>query len=162
MIGAALGIDWQTTSRTKKLTLNLVFCRSVKLSEKEDFTWSATRCVFRIDLPHHSGQCCKTLASYSLLRRGQGRRLTLAKDLLNDLNAIDCYINDVINFNFSQFNRLVDSFNSIFYCWRTSKYIFIFITGWHRQLYITELWNKLYTYIDIYWLQIYIKCICMT
>ena len=50
------------------------------------------------------------------LRRGQGRTWTLAKDLLNDLNAIDCNINDVINFSSSQFTRLVDSFNSNFYC----------------------------------------------
>ena len=39
---------------------------------------------------------------------------TFAKDLLNDLNAIYCNIDDVINFSSSQFARLVDSFNSYF------------------------------------------------
>ena len=40
--------------------------------------------------------------------------LSLENDLLNDLNAIDCNITDVINFSSSQFTRLVDSLNSNF------------------------------------------------
>ena len=80
--------------------------------------------VYRVDLQHLSGQCLQSLSTTPLwsmlqdlnvvfsLRRGQGRTWTLAKDLLNDLNAIDCNINDVINFSSSQFTRLVDSFNS--------------------------------------------------
>ena len=48
--------------------------------------------------------------------RGQGRTWTLAKDLLNDLDAIDCNINDVINLSSSQVTRFVDSFNSNFHC----------------------------------------------
>ena len=48
--------------------------------------------------------------------RGQGRTWTLAKDFLNDLNTIDCNINNVINFSSSQFARLVDSSKSYFYC----------------------------------------------
>ena len=55
----------RTTSRTKKFTLNSAFCRSVRLSEKEDFAWSATRCVFGVDLSQLSGQCCNNLALYS-------------------------------------------------------------------------------------------------
>ena len=35
----------------------------------------------------------------------QGRTRTLVKDLLNDLNAIDCNIEDVIDFSSSQFTR---------------------------------------------------------
>ena len=50
------------------------------------------------------------------LRRGQGWTWTLLKDLLNDLNAIDCNIDDVINFSSTQFTHLDDSFNSNFSC----------------------------------------------
>ena len=109
----------RTTSRTKKLTLYPVFCRSVKLSEKEDFAWLATRCVFRIALPHLSFPCCKSLTSYS---RGHGRTWNLAKDFLNDQNAIDCNINDITKFRSSLSTRLFDTFNSNFYCLRTFKH----------------------------------------
>ena len=50
------------------------------------------------------------------LHLGQSRTWTLAKNLRCDLNAIDCNINDVIDFSSSQFTCLVDSFNSNFYC----------------------------------------------
>ena len=40
------------------------------------------------------------------LRRGQGRTWTLAKDLLNDLSAIDCNIDDIIKLCSSLFTRL--------------------------------------------------------
>ena len=121
----------RTTSRTKKVTLSPVFCRSVKLSEKEDFAWLATRCVFRIALPHLSFPCCNNLWSYS---RGQGRTWNLAKDFLNDLKAIDCNINDVTKFSSSLFTRLVYTFNSNFYCWRTSIYgIFGTCLSWFRS-----------------------------
>ena len=115
---ASIGI---ATSRTKNFTLNPVFFRSVKLSEKEDFTWSATRCVFKIDLPIGLWSMLQNLYVVFSLRRGKSRTWTLARDLLYDLNTIDCNINDVINFSSSQFTRLVDSLNSNFYCWRTSK-----------------------------------------
>ena len=49
------------------------------------------------------------------VRRGQGGTRTLAKDLLNDMNANDCNIDDVINYSSSQCNRLIDSFNNNFY-----------------------------------------------
>ena len=53
----------------------------------------------------------------SSVRREQDRTWTIAKNLLNDLNAIDCYIDDVINFSSSQFTSLDDSFNSNFDCY---------------------------------------------
>ena len=62
---------------------------------------------------------CSTDAHLNVVlsvRRLQGRTWTLAMDLLNDLNAIDCNIDDVINCSSCQFTRLVDSFNSNFHC----------------------------------------------
>ena len=65
MIRTALSINWQnniTNEEAYSKSCLLPFSQTIR---KEDFAWSATRCVFRIDLPHHSGQCCKTLTSYS-------------------------------------------------------------------------------------------------
>ena len=61
----------------------------------------------------------KTLTSYSLYGVDRGKTLTSyslygvdrGKDSLSDLNAIDCNIDNFINFSSCQLTRLVDSFD---------------------------------------------------
>ena len=107
MICAALGINWRNN-----ITNEEVYAKSGLLP------FSQTIRKRRLHLIGHSlrlqnrsttplGSMLQNLNVVFSLRRGQGRAWTLAKDLLNDLNAIDC------NFSSSQFTRLVDS---NFYC----------------------------------------------
>ena len=116
MIRAALGINWQNN-----ITNEEAYVKSGLLP------FSQTMRKRRLHLIGHSlrlqnrsttplGSMLQNLGVVFSLRCGQGRTWTLAKDLLNDLNTIDCNINDVINFSSSQLTRLVDSFNSNFYC----------------------------------------------
>ena len=116
MIRAVLGINW-----LNNITNDEVYAKSGLLS------FSQTILKRRLHLIGHSlrlqsrsttplGSMLQNLNVVFSVRRGQDRTWTLAKDLLNDLNAIDCNINDVINFSSSQYARLVDSFNSNFYC----------------------------------------------
>ena len=116
IIRAALGINWQNN-----MTNDEDYAKSGLLP------FSQTILKRRLHLIGHSLglQNRSTTPIWSMqqnlnvvfsLRRGQGRTWTLVKDFLNDLNAIDCNINDVIIFSSSQFTRLMDSFNSNFYC----------------------------------------------
>ena len=114
MIRAALGINWQNN-----ITNEEAHAKSGLLP------FSQTVIKRRLRLIGHSlrlhSRSITPLGSMLQhldvsVRRGQGRTWTLAKDLLNHLNAIDCNIDDVINFSSSQFARLVDSLNSNLYC----------------------------------------------
>ena len=116
MIRTALGIDWQnniTDEEAYAMSGLLPFNQAIRKIRLHLI-------VHSLHLQNRSttplGSMLQNLNVVFSLRRGQGRTWTLAKDLLNDLNAIDCNINDVINFCSSQFTRLVDSFNSNFNC----------------------------------------------
>ena len=114
MIRAALGINWQSN-----ITNEEVYAKSGFLP------FSQTIRKRRLRLISHSlrlhgrsttplGSMLQNINFVISLRRVLRRTRTLAKDFRNDLNAIDCNINDVINFSFSQSTRLVDSLNSNF------------------------------------------------
>ena len=114
MIRAALGINWQNN-----ITNEEGYAKSILLP------FSQTVIKRRLRLIGHSlrlhsrsitplGSMLQHLDVVFSVRRGQGRTWTLAKDLLNVLNAIDCNIDDVINFSSGQLSRLVDSFYSNF------------------------------------------------
>ena len=116
MIRAALGINWQNNITNEEAYAKsglLPFSQAIR-KRRLHLNGHSLRLQNRSTTPLWS--MLQNLNVVFSLRRGQGRTLTLAKDLLNDLNAIDCNINDVIYFSSSQLTRLVDSFNSIFYC----------------------------------------------
>ena len=116
MIRAALGINWQYNITNKEVNAKsgiLPFSQAIK-KRRLHLIGHSLHLQNRSTTP--LGSMLQNLSVVFSLRRGQGRTWTLAKDLLNDLNAIDCSINDFINFSSSQFTRLVDSFNSNFYC----------------------------------------------
>ena len=116
MIRAALGINWKNN-----ITIEEAYANSGLLPLGQTIRKRRLRLIgHSLRLQNRSttplGSMQQNLIVVFSLRRGQGRTWTLAKDLRNDLNAIDCNINDVINFRSNQFTRLVDSFNSNFYC----------------------------------------------
>ena len=116
MIGAALGINCQNNIANGEVYAKSglqPFSQAVR-KRRLHLIGHSVRLQSRSITPLRS--MLQNLSVVFSLRRGQGRTWTLAKDLLNDLNAIDCVINDVINFSSSQFTRLVDSFNSNFCC----------------------------------------------
>ena len=116
MIRAALGINWRNNITNEKVYAKsglLPFSRTIR-KRRLRLIGRSLRLQNRSTAP--LGSMLQNLSVVFSLRRGQGRTWTLAKDLLIDLNAIDCKINDVINFSSSQFTRLVGSFNSNFYC----------------------------------------------
>ena len=113
-IGAALGINWQnniTNEEDYAKSGLLPFSQTIR-KRRLHLIGHSLRLQNRSTTPLRS--MLQNLDVVFSIRRGQGRTWTLAKDLLNDLNAIDCNINDVINFSSSQFTRLVQSFNSNF------------------------------------------------
>ena len=149
MICAALCINWQNIITNEEVCVIsglLLFSQAMQKRrlclighylhlQSRSITpfWSIYH-TSRVNLSHLSGQSITPLGSIyhtSLVNATKPKRRilgmawmwTLAKDLLNDLNAIYCNINDVINFSSSQFTRLADSFGSNFYCRRTFKYI---------------------------------------
>ena len=114
MIRAALSINWQNN-----ITNEEVYTKSGLLPFSQTIRKRRLNLIgYMLRLQNRSttplGSMLQNLNVVFSLRRGQGRTWALAKDLLNDLNAIDCNINDVINFSSSQFTRLVDSFYSNF------------------------------------------------
>ena len=116
MIRAALGINWQN-----KITNEEAYAKSGLLPFSQPIRKRRLHLIgHSLRLQNRSttplGSMLQHLNVVFSLCRGQGRTWTVAKDLLNDLNAVDCNINDVIIFSSSQFTRLVDSFNSKFYC----------------------------------------------
>ena len=122
MTRAALDINWQNN-----ITNEESYAKSGLLPFSETFRKRILRLIgHSLRLQNRSttplGSMLLSLNVVFSLRRGQSRTCTLPKDLLNDLNAIDCNINDAINLIsikrslFSQFTRLVDSFNSNFCC----------------------------------------------
>ena len=116
MIRAALGINWQNNITNEEVYAKsglLPFSQAVR-KRRLHLIGHSLRLQNRSTTPLRS--MLQDLTVVFSLRRGQGRTWTLAKELLNDLNTIDCNINDVINFSSSLFARLVDSFNSNFYC----------------------------------------------
>ena len=115
MIRAALGVNWQNN-----ITNEEAYAKSGLLPFSQNIRKRRLRLIGHLlRLLNQSttpvGSMLQNHYVVFSFRRGKGRTLTLAKDLLNDLNAIDCNINDVINFSSSQFTRLVDSFNSNFH-----------------------------------------------
>ena len=116
MIRAALGINWQNNISNKEVCTKsglLPFSQTIR-KRRHHLIGHSLRLQNRSSTP--VGSMLQNLDIVFSLRCGQGLTWTLAKDLLNNLNTIDCNINDVINFSSSQFTRLVDSFNSNFYC----------------------------------------------
>ena len=116
MIRAALCINWQNN-----ITNEEVYAKSGLLPFSQTIRKRRLRLIghsFRLQDRSITplGSMLQNLSVVFSARRGQGRTWTLMKDLLNYLNAIDCNINDVTNSSSSQFTRLVDSFNSNFYC----------------------------------------------
>ena len=116
MIRAALGINWQNN-----ITNKLAYTKSGLLPSSQTIRKRRLSLIghkLRLQNPSTTplGSMLHSLNIVFSLRHRQGRTWTLAKNLLNDLNAIDCYTKDVINFRSSQFTRLVDSFNPNFYC----------------------------------------------
>ena len=116
MIRAALGINWRNniTNEEAYAKSGLLPFRQTVRKRRLHLIGHLLRLQNLSTTP--LGSMLQDLNVVFSLRRGQGRTWTLAKDLHNDLNAIDCNINNVINFSSSQFTRLVDSFNSNFYC----------------------------------------------
>ena len=127
MIRAAHGIDWRCNITNEEHYANsglLPFSETIR-KRRLCLIGHLLRLQNRSSTPF--GSMLQNLSVVFSLRRGQGRTWTLAKHLLNDLNADDWNINDVINFSSSQFTRLVDSFNYNFHCWWTFIYINIII-----------------------------------
>ena len=116
MIRAALGINCQNniTNEEDYANSGLLPLSQIIRKRRLRLIGSSLRLQNRSTTP--LGSMLQNLNVVFSLRRGQGRTWTLAKDLINDLNAIDCNINDVTNFSSSQFARLVDSLSSNFYC----------------------------------------------
>ena len=115
MIRAVLGISWQNNISSEEIyatSCHLLFSQTI-LKRRLRLIGHSLRLQNRSTTS--LGSMLQHLSVVLSLHRGHGRTWTLAKDLLNDLNAIDCNIDDVINFSSSQFTRLVDSFNSNFY-----------------------------------------------
>ena len=109
MIRAALGINWQNKITNEEVYAKsglLPFCQTIR-KRRLHLIGHSLRRQNRSTTP--LGSMLQNLDVVFSLRRGQGRTWTLGKDLLNDLNAIDCNINVVINFSSSKFTRLVDS-----------------------------------------------------
>ena len=103
MIRAALGINWQNNITNEEVYAKsglLPFSKTIRKRRLH-----SKRLGNRSTTP--LGSMLQNLNVVFSLRRGQGRTWTLAKDLLNDLNAIDCNINDVNNFSSSQFTTTV-------------------------------------------------------
>ena len=116
MIRAALGINWQNniTNEEAYAKSGLLPFSQIVRKRRLHLIGHSLRLQNRSTTPLGSMQ--QNLTVVFSLRCGQGRTWTLARDLLNDLNAIHCNINDVINFSFSQFTRFVDSLNSNLHC----------------------------------------------
>ena len=106
------------------------------------------------------------------VRPRQGRTWTLAKDLLNDQNAIDCHINDVINLSSSHLTRstpicIVEERLNIYMCLQNTQffshllivrfqiiqfyvliYIKHFITVSDNNLFAQNWWNCLQSWFE--------------
>ena len=114
MIRAALRINWQNNIMNEDFYSKsglLPFSQTIR-KRRLSLIGHSLRLQSRSTTP--LGLMLQHLDVVFSLRRGQGRAWILAKDLLNDLNAIHCNINDIINFSSSQLTLLVDSFNSNF------------------------------------------------
>ena len=108
MIRVALGIDWQNNITNEEIYAKsglLPFSQTIR-KRRLHLIGHWLRLQSQSATPLWS--MLQNLNIVFSLQRGQDRTWTLVKDLLNDLNAIDCNINDVINFSSSQFTRLVD------------------------------------------------------
>ena len=106
MIRAAHGINWQNN-----ITNDEYYSTSVLLPLSQTIRKRGLRLVgYSLRLQSRSitplGSMLQNLSVVISVLREQGRTWTLSKDLLNDLNAIDCNINDVINFSSSQYTWL--------------------------------------------------------
>ena len=116
MIRAALRINWQNNIMNEDFYSKsglLPFSQTIR-KRRLSLIGHSLRLQNRSTTP--LGSMLHNLDVVFTVRHGHGRMWTLAKELVNNLNAIDCYINDVINFSSSQFTPLVDSHNSNFYC----------------------------------------------
>ena len=116
MIRAAIGINWQNNNTNDEEYVKsglLLFSQTIR-KRRLRFIGHTLRIQSRSITP--LGSMLQHHNVVFSVRHGRGRTWTLVKDLLNDLNTIDCNIDDVINFSSSQFTRLVVSFNSNFYC----------------------------------------------